>query len=138
MRLEHGEHEQSDGARAQDGDGLAPHPGQPGAEGVARQPDGVHGGGEGLDEGGGLVVEVVGHGVQAVGGDGEPVGHPALGPAASEELQVLAEVLPAAAAHLAVPARQVRLDGDALSDGRTLRRWEPRPSTTPTTSWPGW
>ena len=58
--------------------------------------------------------------MQAVGGDGEPVGHPTLVPAAPEELQVLAEVLPAGAAHLAVPARQVRLDGDALAGGEPV------------------
>ena len=54
--------------------------------------------------------------VQPIGTDDELVGHTALGVATTKELQVLAQVLRATAARLALPARQGRLNDDAVTN----------------------
>ena len=77
----------------------------------------VHGRGQRLDQDGLAVIELVRNDVQPVGGDREEVRHPALRIAAPEELEVLAKVLPTGATLLALPARQRRLDNNALPDG---------------------
>jgi hypothetical protein len=69
-----------------------------------------------LDERRTEVADVIGDDVQPIGADDELVRHPALGVAAPEELQVLAQVLGAAAAGLALPAWQGRLHDDAVTD----------------------
>ena len=107
VRAEHREGEQPDGAGAENGDGPAGH--------VAGQAYRVHRRGQRLDQRRGVIVEHVRHGVQAVRGHGEVVGHAALSVAAAEELQVLAQVLASGGAHLARPAGQVGFHDDPLA-----------------------
>ena len=107
------QHHETDGAGAKDGDSLALE--------RRRQAHGVHGSRQRLDEDGLAVVELVRDRVQAVGRDGEGIGHAALRVAAAEECQVLAEVLATGATLLAAPARQGGLDDHTLADGRPGR-----------------
>ena len=113
VRAEHRQREQADGAGSEDGDRTAGH--------VSGQPDRVHRRGQRLDERRGVVVQRVRHGVQAVRGQGEVVGHAALGVTAAEELQVLAQVLASGGAHLARPAGQVGFHDDPLARHRPGR-----------------
>ena len=102
------QHEQPDGARADHHDGAVPQV----ADRLGGAADGVHRGGQRLDQDRVVVVEC---GVQRddpVDGDGEAVGQPA-GGLAAEHQQFPADVVAARAALRAVPAGEVGLDDDA-------------------------
>ncbi len=105
-----GQGQQTDGARTQDCHRLA-------GQVRSGQPGSVHGGRQRFDQRRLLIIEVLRHRYQPVGGDDKHIGQASGRRCASEEHHRRAQIVPAVQAVFAVSAGHDGLDDDALPDG---------------------